>query len=64
MECVYHFIREYKKRHNFSPSFKEIGEACFMSQGNVVRYIDLLEAKGRITRHIGIPRSIAIPEDQ
>ena len=61
---VYEFIREFKKaEYGLSPSFEEIAEACFMSRSSVLHYLDWLEAWGKITRTPGMPRSIALIDE-
>ena len=57
---VYDVIRAYFKQYGFAPSLRDISEACYMSPSNVVRYLDKLEAQGRISRELRKPRSIAI----
>ena len=52
-EEVYTVIRDYIARHGRPPTLREIGEACFMSTTNVLRYLDRLEAHGRIQRKRG-----------
>lgn len=61
---VYAFIRAYFEEHGFAPSLRDIGEACYMSPSNVVRYLDKLEAQGLISRELSKPRSIAILEEK
>jgi repressor LexA len=57
------YIRKYHKEHNFPPSMMEIAEACFMSRASVMRHLDLLEARGYITRIPYVPRSISLVDD-
>lgn len=57
---VYDYIVTYFEENGFSPSMKEIGEGCFFSRGTVVRYLDLLEARGYIEREYNVPRSIHV----
>lgn len=58
--AVYAFIVNYIRQHGYSPSLREISRGCFMSQANVMRYLDRLEAQGRITRQPGRARSITL----
>jgi repressor LexA len=60
---VYAFIRAYFDEHGFSPSLRDIGKACYLSPSNVVRYLDVLESRGLISREIRKPRSIALLDD-
>ena len=57
---VYEYIQAYFHEHGFAPSMRDISEGCYMSPSNVVRYLDKLEAQGRISREVGKPRSIAL----
>ena len=61
-EEIYSFIKEYISENGMSPSFREIGKSCFISQPTVVRYLDILEAQGRILRLSGVARSLRITE--
>ncbi len=59
-EDVYQFIRQYVAAHGYAPTIREISEGCFMSATNVIRYLDKLEAWGRISREPRKPRSISL----
>ncbi len=59
-EAVYDFIRAYIAEHGFGPSQQEIADGCYMSRPNVIRYLDKLEAWGRISREPGKARSIRL----
>lgn len=60
---VYTFIRAYIDEHGFAPSLRDIGEGCYLSPSNVMRYLDKLEARGLISRELRKPRSIALLDD-
>ncbi len=60
---VYAFIRAYIDEHGFAPSLRDIGEGCYLSPSNVMRYLDKLEARGLISREFRKPRSIALLDD-
>lgn len=62
LECVYSFIADFVKSHGYSPTLREIADGCYLGRSTVVRYLDKLEAKGRIAREEGKPRSIALLE--
>ena len=47
---VYRYIQRYIKENTFAPTLREIGAACFLSRGAVMRHLDLLEARGAIER--------------
>ena len=57
---VYDFICDYMRRHGSSPTLREIRDGCFMSIPNVIRYLDRLEAHGRIARRPGKARGITL----
>lgn len=59
-ERIYVFVRAYFAEYGYSPCMDEIAESVFMSRATVMRYVDLLEARGYITREPGVPRSIAV----
>jgi len=63
-EQVYTYIQDYFKQHGFAPSLRDISEGCYMSPSNVVRYLDKLEARGRISRELRKPRSIALLDEE
>ncbi len=65
LESVYAFVRAYIEEHTHPPTIREIGRHCLMSRANVVRYLDRLEAQGRIFREPGRARGITLvkPED-
>ena len=57
---VYDFIRAYLREHSHPPTLREIGAGLHMSYPNVVRYLDRLEAHGRIMRRPGKSRGITL----
>lgn len=61
-EQVYNFIRDYIHQYGIAPSQHEIALACYLGESTVLRYLDRLEAQGRIIRHLGKARSITFPE--
>ncbi len=60
---VYRFIHAYKKAHGFPPSIRNISDGCLISRSNVIRYLDKLEARGRIKREPNIPRGITLLDE-
>ena len=64
MRQVLAFIRKFIKENGISPSITEIAEGCFRSRSGIVRYLDILEARGYITRIPNLPRSIRILDDE
>jgi SOS-response transcriptional repressor LexA len=59
-EIIYDFIRAYIQEYQISPSQREIAEGCYMTHGNVARYLKKLEAQGRIKRYPHISRGIGL----
>ncbi len=59
-ESVYAFIRNYIETEGYAPSQREIAKGCYLSVGNVVRYLDKLEARGLLYREPNRPRSIRL----
>ena len=61
---VLQFIREFFKEHGISPSITEVADGCFRSRSGVVRYLDLLQARGYIERIPRSPRSISLLDEK
>ncbi len=62
VQAVYDFIVAYLEEIHFPPSIQEIAQGTYMSRGNVIRYLDLLEARGYLAREFNIPRSIRLTD--
>lgn len=61
--AVLKFIREYMALHSWSPTLREIADACNLAwPSSVPRHLDRLEAWGLIVREAGQARSIAVTE--
>jgi DNA-binding MarR family transcriptional regulator len=60
LEEVFRFLCEYNRQFGYSPTMREISEACYMSRPNMYRYLDRLEAQNRIARDSGIARGITV----
>jgi SOS-response transcriptional repressor LexA len=60
LEKLYGFIQIYIHENGYSPSLREISDGCYLGRSTVLRYLDKLEAKGRITRTEGRARSISL----
>lgn len=63
VEQVYEFIKAYIREHTYPPTLKEIGKGCYMSRTNATRYVDILQAKGRIARNPKLSRGITLLDD-
>ncbi|MEP7292251.1 MAG: hypothetical protein ABI835_10725 [Chloroflexota bacterium] len=64
IETVYQFISAYIGAHRYSPSLREISAECYIGRSTVLRYLDRLEAYGRIRRETGKARSITLRKDE
>ena len=60
LEDVFIFLCHYVRQFGYSPTLREVAEACYMSRPNMYRYLDALEAQGRIARDPGIARGITL----
>jgi len=60
LEGIYDFIRRYIAENGYAPSLREISDGCYLGRSTVLRYLDKLEAKGRISRTMGKARSITL----
>jgi MarR-like DNA-binding transcriptional regulator SgrR of sgrS sRNA len=63
VEQVYAFIKDYIREHTYPPTLKEIAAGCFMSRTHVTRYVDWLQALGRIARDSKLARGITLLDD-
>lgn len=58
---VYDFIRSYRNKHGFAPSYREIGAACGISSTSNVRYwIDALVRRGLLKQRRGVARGLVV----
>ncbi|MBC7869624.1 MAG: hypothetical protein H7Y09_02190 [Chitinophagaceae bacterium] len=57
---VYQFVEAFNTAHAYLPSLREVADGCFMGRATVVRYLDILEGWGCLTREPGVARSITI----
>jgi len=60
LEDIFTFLCEYDRQFGYSPTLREVAEACYMSRPNMYRYLDQLIAQGRISRDSGIARGITL----
>ena len=59
------FINAFIERHSYSPSVREIAEACNINSSTVAQYhLNILERKGYIRRGHKVFRSITLPDMQ
>ena len=62
MDTLYSFIHAYIQDNGYAPSLREISKGCYLGRSTVMRYLDKLEARGRIHRADGKARSITLAE--
>ena len=63
VEKVWHFICDFNHQFGYPPALREIADHAFMSRPNLYRYLDYLEAEGRISREPGVARGITILQE-
>ena len=63
LDKVWHFICDFNHQFGYPPNLRQIAEMVFMSRANLYRYLDHLEAEGRLTREPGVARGITILRD-
>ncbi len=61
-QAVYCYIHHCIIGGGVPPSHREIGKACYLSNGSVIRHLDRLEAYGYITREPGIARGLRLTD--
>lgn len=63
LNSVLEYIAAYQDENNqLSPTVREIAQGCFISKGGAARYLDILEAQGKITRKERKARTIRLTE--
>lgn len=60
LDNVYAFIHNYITQNHVSPSIREIAAGCYINVATVIRYLDKLEAQGKISRDLRKARSIRL----
>lgn len=61
---ILEFISQYNRRHGFSPTLKEIGEAINASIATTYEHIETLIGKGVLRKEHGLSRSLEIVDDK
>jgi hypothetical protein len=64
LEAVYNFIFEYIQQNSSSPTLREIAAGCYLGISTTYRFLDKLEAQGRIQRELGKSRNIRLPKPE
>jgi SOS-response transcriptional repressor LexA len=63
LNTVLNFIKDYLDENNqLSPTVREVASGCYMSTFYARRCLDVLEARGAITRHSRKARSIRLQQ--
>jgi DNA-binding GntR family transcriptional regulator len=60
-EQIYVFIHAYLKHHRYAPRYQDIADACQVSTTTARKYVQRLEADGRIRRQPRRVRSLHLP---
>jgi len=63
VEKVYSFVRAYIDQYGYPPSLREIAQGCYINVAYALRYLDILQAQGRLARKPGQPRSLRLLND-
>jgi SOS-response transcriptional repressor LexA len=58
--AVFEFIDGHIQRYGYAPTIREISRNCFMAPSTVLRYLDIMQARGWISRKPKTARSICI----
>jgi SOS-response transcriptional repressor LexA len=58
LENIFGFICQHQHQFGYTPTMREIAEACHVSTSNLYRYLDLMESKEWIMRDAGRSRTI------
>jgi hypothetical protein len=62
-ENVYQFIKNYRNRHGYAPTRREIGRFCKLSTSVVNYHLCILQDAGRLTVARDVARGIVLKED-
>lgn len=60
LERIFGYICQYKRQFGYTPTLREMSEACHVSTSNLYRYLDLMESKEWIMRDAGRSRTIVV----
>jgi DNA-binding MarR family transcriptional regulator len=60
VEQVYEYIFSYCRDNQYPPTYTEIAKGCGVTLSKVRRCLDVLEARGRITREFNAKRTIRV----
>lgn len=60
VDGVYDFIHQFIDQKHYSPNYREIAAGCHVGYSGVGRYLERLQAQGRIEYEPGKARSIRL----
>ncbi len=60
VENIFQYICKYKRQFGYTPTLREMSEACHVSTSNLYRYLDHLEMNEWIMRDAGRSRTIVL----
>jgi SOS-response transcriptional repressor LexA len=63
LETIFDFICQHKQQFGYTPTMREISDACYVSISNLYRYLDQMETNEWIMRDAGRSRTIVILRD-
>lgn len=63
-ECILESIRSFHSTHRYSPSFRELSEACGVSVVAVHYWLSRLKEQGKVDYRPGQPRTLVVIEQE
>lgn len=64
MQRVYNFVVTYITTQGRPPCQREIAEGTFIGRSSVVRFLDILVARGELNREEYVARGISLPRNR
>ncbi len=61
IQRVYEFVKTFIETQGRQPSQREIAEATYIGRSSVVRFLDILVARGLLERTENVARGISLP---
>jgi DNA-binding MarR family transcriptional regulator len=62
LDKIWRFICDFNQQFGYPPNLRQIADHAYTSRPNLYRYLDHLEAEGRLSREPGVARGITILE--
>lgn len=63
VQRVYAFVLHYIRTNRRPPTQREIAEGTFLARSSVVRFLDILAARGMLEREDNVARGLSLPPD-